>query len=558
MYATLPEPARSAVAGAVAKIALAAAGGPFRQLRTRIRGSRDDQARRLALGTAVTAALQDRSDLDAIGLVAALRRKPFADLITRVLRNPHDEVNRVEVERAFASSVYDLNRIGIDEVVLVEEVRVRFLDALRTGPTLEAKQLFVSARAEQIHAGQMRLEAGQERIAADLRSLAAEPASVAAQDEIGEEGPWKARIEEARALHQAGAVRSALRLWERLREEMMSASVDPMLRARVHNNAGAASVELNELDQAIRAFRQALEYAPGRADFLANLAQAELLADRRADALRDAERAIGLDPESTVGWAVRIQAMDHPLPEEEIPVGLRGNAQILTARAMSEVDRDHATAIRFLREALRIGPRDPQLLILLAELLYSSMFPHGLSEPVPEQPVEEIARLAHEAAAVLEGTERFRLHARALVIQGAAADLGREEDRGAAFFQRAVEVDPTYERARFGAAQARILRGDGGTALFFLDGVPADDRSASWHALRARALFTAGRSSELDSDVAAALEEVEAGESDSVAQSLAETVLKAERLDLLNSVLALVARCGQQDFLHIFRARAAA
>jgi tetratricopeptide (TPR) repeat protein len=550
-------PAQAAVRDAVSKIALAAAGGPFRRLLTRVWGSRDERARRLALATAVAAALRSGSDLDAIGLATALRKEPFAGLITRVLQDPHGEVDRAAVERAFAASVYDLEPIGIDPTALVEEIRGRFLEALRTGPTLESKHLYLATRAEQNHSVLNRLELGQERITGQIQALSSLPASPLGGEEITKNTRWKARIEEAQALQRRGAVRSALRLWERLREEMVSDAADPMLRARIYNNIGAAWIELSDPERAAEALQQAVEYAPYRGDFIANLAQAELLADRRLDAIRDAERAIAVEPESPVGWVVKIQAIIGALKEEEIPAGLRRDPQILMARAMSEANRDSEIAIQLLREALRTGPRDPQVLILLGELLYSSMFPRRVSEPVPEQTVLEIARLGREAAEALDGTERSRLFARALVIQGAAADLAPEADGGAALFQRAMEVDPTYERARFAAAQAEVLRGDGGTALFILDRVQSNDQSASWHALRARALLVADRASELDADVKAAMDKVETAESVAVGQSLAETVVKADRLDLLHPVLELLSRAGQQDFLHIFRARAA-
>jgi hypothetical protein len=58
--------------------------------------------------------------------------------------------------------------------------------------------------------------------------------------------------------------------------------------------------------------------------------------------------------------------------------------------------------------------------------------------------------------------------------------------------------------------------------------------------------------------VKAAVEKMDVEESAAAASLLAETVLKADRIDLLDPVLSLLECTGQQDFLHIFSARAAA
>ncbi len=555
VYAGFSEPTQKAIEAAVTKLATAAAGSLFNRFWTRFTGSRDEQVRQLALRSAVAAALAGRSDLDAIGLTTVLRRQPFAGVITRVLQHPEEEVSAATVQGAFAESIYDLRSIGIDEVALVEDIRTRFLYELRTGPTGEAKLMYVGTRAEQTYQRVVRAEAVQEQI---LNILSAPVATHDFAEDTDDCGPWQARLDEAKALYEAGAVRSALRMWERLRDEVTSGNASPQLRAKIYNNTGAAFVELDCPGKAIEAFRMALDYVPESADYLANLAQAELVAGRRRNALRNADRALALDPKSRIGWSVRIQTSELPIDEDCIPQELREHPQILVASAIAAADTDHTAAIALLSMALRTGPREPQILIVLAEMLYSSLFPRRISESVSAEIVEEIARLGREATNALEATERNRMLARALVIQGAAADLARADDRGAGFFQRAVEADPSFERASFGAAQAQVLLGNGSAALHLLDQAHVDHRSASWHALRARALLAGTRAAELDGEVQAALDTLEPAENASVAQSLAETLLQSDRLDLIDPVLDLLERTGQYDFFHLFRARVAA
>jgi tetratricopeptide (TPR) repeat protein len=372
-----------------------------------------------------------------------------------------------------------------------------------------------------------------------------------------EDTPWILRFEETRALQKQGAVRSALSMLERLRKDVTASPASPRLRARIHNNLGAALLDLARPDEAVIAFRMALEYEPEDLDFLTHLAQAELVAGRREDALRHAREVTDRNPDAVGAWAVLVQASATPVAEEDIPPTVRNHPDVLTARALALPDSERATSIDLLKMALRTGRRDPQLLLLIAELLYTSLFPRRLSDIVPEDVVEEIGRLGAEAAAVLEGTERMRMLARAIVTQGAAADLKGEGDRGASLFQRAVTIDPSYERARMAAARAQMVLGNGAAALYLLDGTPEDERSAAWHTLRAASLVLADRSVELDLDIRNALAKLKPEEAATVAQSLGETIIRSERLDLIGPVLDVLEQAEQWDFLHLFRARTA-
>ena len=389
-------------------------------------------------------------------------------------------------------------------------------------------------------------------------SLTSTPVQSSPEAQSPEDAPWLPRFNEARELYRQGAVRSALAMWDRLRKEIIAAPASASLRARVHNNIAVAHLELARPDEARVTLQTALDYSPEDATILAHLAQAELLADRRADALRHARAAIDRDSESLLGWSILIQSAETPIEDEEIPTALRNVPEILVARAMEINRRDRGKAADLLREALRTGPRELQILIVLAETIYVSLYPRRASDPVPAAAVEEITRLGIEAATALEGTERVRLLARALVVQGAAADLAGDVERGAALFKRAAQVDPSYKRAQLAAARAQMILGNGPAALYLVEDTPEEERDAWWHSLRAASLLEAGRPEELDADVRAAVSIVEPENVAHIAQSLADTVFRAARFDLITLPLDLLERAGQQDWVHLFRARVAA
>lgn len=374
-----------------------------------------------------------------------------------------------------------------------------------------------------------------------------------------EDAPWLPRFNESRELQTQGAVRSALAMLERLRRDVTTSPASPRLRARIHNNLGAALMDLDRAEEAILAFRTATEYEPNDLEFAAHLAQAELVAGRVEDAARHARHVIERNPESSVAWSVLIQASDTPVAEQDLPPAVQSAPSILSARAMALPDEQRAASIELLKEALRVGQRDPQLLLLIAEKLYSNLYPRRVMASPPQEVVEEIARLGAEAGRILEGTERTRMFARALVVQAAAADLAGDHDDSAALLQRAATVDPSYGQARIAAARAQMMRGNGPAALFLLDGILVEEeRSAHWHAMRVASLVTADRTGELDGDVRAALAKADPDDAGTVAQVLGDALIRSERFDLITPVLDLLERSEQWDFLHLYRARVAA
>lgn len=371
-----------------------------------------------------------------------------------------------------------------------------------------------------------------------------------------EDAPWLPRFNESRELQTQGATRSALAMLERLRRDVTTSPASPRLRARIHNNIGAALMDLDRGEEAIAAFRTAAEYDPNDMSFVAHLAQAELVAGRVDDAIRHARQAVERNPESSVAWSVLIQASDTPISEQDLPPAVQNTSVILTARALALPVERRSASIELLKEALRVGQRDPQLLLLLAEKLYASLYRRRVTESAPREIVEEIARLGTEAGRILEGTERTRMFARALLVQGAAADLAGDHEGSATLLRRAVTVDPSFGQARAAAARAEMLRGNGAAALFLLDGVvEEDERSAHWHALRAASLVAADRTGELDDDVRAALVKADPDDAGTVAQALGDALIRSERFDLIAPVLDLLERNQRWDFLHLYRAR---
>ncbi|WP_148306266.1 PIN domain-containing protein [Gemmatirosa kalamazoonensis] len=521
----------------------------------------------------MAAALEGRDELAAVGLARALEREPFAGLVTRVLQRPNDPVDEPAVRRAFEESIYDLGSVGVDEVAFVRELRERFLTALRLAEGVEAKLLYTVTRIEDLRSTQEALLAGQQRMERLLldRTVAVAGSAPGSSSVPAPEASWEPRMAEAKALYQAGNVRSALRLWERLRDEAAASGAPPIVRARVASNIGMALVELGQPAEAVVAARMALDYAPDRADFVANLAQIELLAGAREDALRDAMRALAMDPASETAWSARIQASPTSVDVALLPNELRESPSIIIARAVVAGRADARAAVVLLRDALRAGRRDPQLLVVLAETLYATLFPRSGADPAPKDVVDDIRRLGAEAEAALRGTERTRLLARALIVQGGAADLARDPDRGSAYFQQAFEADPTSAHTQLVAAQGQIVAGDGGAALYLLDRTPEVARDAAWHAVRVRALCLAGRAASADDSVRAALAGARPAQRTFIANTLLEGLIPADRLDLAEAALALLDGAGvgeeaSEDLVeepapaemrHVFRARIA-
>lgn len=544
----LPAPARAALVKAVTGLAIGASRSVWTRIRNRLFLSPEARGRRDALATAVASVLRGYPDLSAIDLAGALTRPPFSDLVISIIDEPQRPVAADQVVAAFAASMYDLAPLGIDEVAFVEAIRAEMLDALRLSSELATRTLHTGIRLEQLHAGQERIEA----VVQALGPLAA-PSSIA-----GPVDDVDTRFAEAKALYDRGAVRSALRIWERLRDELLQGEGDPSRRAKVLSNIGFALIDLNRPPEALAAFRAALEYAPDSATAFANAAQAAMFAGGEEEAGRLVDRALELDPAHETAWFVRAQMADPPLHVAAIPEGLREKPQMLLARGLSAARHDAGAGLALLRDALRHGRREPQLLLLLAERLYASLFPRRLSDPVPQDLLAELRRLADEAADMLAGTERQAMYARALVLQGTAADLAGAPDHGASYFRLAAELDGESPRARVAAANAQLSIGNAQAAIYLLDAVPVVEQTPVWHALRARALVELDRASELDGHVGAVVDAPPREETGDAAQALGEACLLGGRPELVGRLLPLLHATDWADIAHVFEARVAA
>lgn len=592
----------------------------WRRLAMRMGWTRKSREQRAALADAIATVLVGRAEADAIGFAKALTRPPFAELILRIFDTPGAPVDDAAVRVAFETSNIGVARLGIDPAELVRQLQHTLLETLRQRDGAEAQSLFMGTRIAQLYAGQARMEALLVELVHQSTGSAASPSStvlpaatgtpeltaapevteappvaeapeappVAEVTEVTEvtevaqvaqvavppaepptvplaptaagepQSPWDQEVARARELHLAGALRPALALWERLAEEVTQSPAPAALRARIHSNLGDALLGLDRAEEAVEAFRRAVEYEPEDPRYLGNLAQAELITGNRAAALRVADRLEQVAPTTPTLWSVRVQAAPRPVDdaafEASLPEVLRSEPEVLVARAVAIQSTDPTRAVSLLRAALRTGRRDPQALILLAETLNAGLYPRlSTAGPPPTDVVDEIGRLGAEAAEALRNTDRLRFRIRALWMQAAAANLEGARDRAAAYMDEAAEVDPANADAKILAAQTRMEADGsaegGAAALYLLERVPGDQRSAGWHVTHMRALGAVGRPEEVDDDVRAALTSLrdDPSQPEQLLPALATAVFAAERPDLADDVLDLLDARAQAD-----------
>jgi len=502
------------------------------------------------------------------GLVEFIATAPDDELRTHLVRPVHWHTGsdtQQEVERAVedAAILHGAERLRLNTVESRKAVSqlLRHVWAVASRPNPQERRLtFVDLLVEFERATMVLVPQSQTLRVATLEADPARDAlAVSEEAPTDPEEPWKTRLATAREIQKAGAPRTALRLLERDLDEALApgSTASPLARAKILNNIAAAHLDLVQPDAAVDALRRAVDYAPEDATMLANLAQAELVAGVAEDALRHAEAAIGRSPESRTAWSVRIQASPRLIPDEEIPAVLRTHPEILAAKAMAIFDSDRPGAIAALREAIRTGPREPQLLALLGETLYSALFPRRVADPIPLDEVRSIKALGAEAATRLEGTERVRLLSRALVVQGAAEDLLGETAAATEHFERAMAIDPSHTRARFAAARNQMQEGNAAAAIYLLDGVREDARGAEWHTLRAAVLLLAGHPEAVEAEVRLALAKLDPAHAASIVPRLADAVVDSGQLGIAGELLERLEAIGHYDQAHLLRARIA-
>lgn len=218
--------------------------------------------------------------------------------------------------------------------------------------------------------------------------------------------PWHQRIDEAAKLIRSGQARAGLRVLEQIELEARSTTVDQRAHYRLYSNLAAANADLGRLSVAEDLLRKALDYEQGDVTARVSLAQVRLARDDRSDAERLAREVLEREPNSTTAWSVLIQASQEAVPEERIPAAIREEFEVLTARAMSLWRRgDHSRSLEFFRRALQ-RKRDPQLLVLLSQSLFSS------------GALEEVERYLSEAIQALSEVDRPALLEEALLLRG--------------------------------------------------------------------------------------------------------------------------------------------
>lgn len=234
------------------------------------------------------------------------------------------------------------------------------------------------------------------------------------------------------------------------------------------NKAGNDWLARGEIDRAIEAYREALEYDGGNAVIRSNLAHAEgIKLSGRGDysgALTKFNRAISLSPRAAE--AVRRSMAD---------AGLRANADGVTRFRIG----DYAGALRFFRQALALNPATPGARSNIATAEACLAGKNG-----------DFALAARKLDAASADPSRVIDDIRSMIAGWAAEEGARRTERGdwrgaVQRYREAIAIHPDNTQAR-----ARLLLLQGRDA-------PADVPGAGWKVYftdQARAMFgPAGR-----------------------------------------------------------------
>lgn len=296
---------------------------------------------------------------------------------------------------------------------------------------------------------------------------------------------WHEKIDKANQLYEQGKAKSALEQYSHLLEQLGDKEVHPSIRYRLYTNKGACYLARQQFSSARKAFLKALDYDPEGALAHANLAQAALARGNHDEALDRAKQALKLEPESRIAAHVLAQVGGEDW-EELVPNELKETPEVLTARGLvhakhQQLDR----AVELFSEALRRGNRSPQVLVMLAEVLYSRLLPDA---PNFEEEAERIRRLADEAIGQLSD-EQPQLLARAHVARGLSQF---DAEDAIPDLEQARQLDPDSPGPTAALAKAYARSGELEGAIFCLRSIPEEQFSPAHEAQMANILGQQG------------------------------------------------------------------
>lgn len=148
LYRLLPAALRAAVEATAKSLVEKALSSVASDVAARSRGSAETRRIQRSLARAIAFTLARHRELNRVAFASDFREPPLADEVLRVLTDPRGQVDAARVRAAFATSHYDLAAIGLDGVDLLQEIRNRFGELLKSDPdTREVWNTAVLARA---------------------------------------------------------------------------------------------------------------------------------------------------------------------------------------------------------------------------------------------------------------------------------------------------------------------------------------------------------------------------------------------------------------------------
>jgi tetratricopeptide (TPR) repeat protein len=547
-WAALPPEVQKAVAASAGKIFVSGTSSVLGRLKRRFLPSAEQKARQDALREAIGQVLAGHPTLQEVGLAEALGRPPFAAVILHAVEYPTKKIDVGTIHGAFANSVFDLKPIGVDEGTFVGQIQSAFLEALRLGSTSTGRELHAGVRVEQTATAVDNLHGKLDAFVANRQ--------VAATDESVE-----ALMQEAKVLHDRGATKGAIAIWERLLPRVLSENFSPTLRTRVLQNI--ATVRLNEggHTSALLMLERALEYSPNSVSLLARKVDALLSADRLPEARALAADILANAPDTADAWIAHIRTSEQPVRVRDLPNGLQADASVLFVIGVTAAQsRRRGEAVEALRESVRVGPRVPAALLALAGALLDGLYPRRSGDAAPEEILSEVERLCREVTSELTTDDHATMRARAAYLLGEVSVLRGQAEDGSEFFQRAMELNTNDPGIRLAAVRSRIAAGKGEVAKYLLDAISPGERGPEWNGYRGAAALLTGSTVE----VADCLREVVGAVDDEQrvqgAAILVEALLAEHDASYASQVEQLIEVMDHhvpEDVVHTYRARLA-
>lgn len=369
-----------------------------------------------------------------------------------------------------------------------------------------------------------------------------------------EKTKWDTRIGMSKQLLDAGKVRSALSVLEGLQDKVDKKVTEPSIRARFWNNMGVAQMHTGSLAQARASLLKALDYGENDPSALANLANLHLVTKEWKQSLQFADRLISIEPESVFAWSARAVATYYLGLENTPPNGVANDPMYLTALAQIRLE-EHSwqEAADLLREALKVGPRHPDRLSMLAQAVAN-----GTSRAPPARQkaaFEDIDRITTEAIEELANTEQPVKLARAYILRGMARHSLGEINQAREDFTAAATLDDDPWLSAYHQAGMELEIGNSQVALDLLDAVEGEPPAAVI-VLKAGALIELNRTAEARPLLAEALHHAD-GVEDEVETLIgtAAVAIDAGELDIAELGLDRVESPIEQWRVSVLRAR---